>query len=156
MRFSLPGRGDPGAGQLAWRHAQGTARLVVMGARMQPPGDQSFYRGGDRIIGGVCSGLAEGFHVDPLWVRLAFVVLTFLQGVGVLLYVVLWFLMPERPGYRPAAQTTFQSMNNDLKRAWADLRAQFGGTRPPAPASSVAAEPSSSVTTSEAPTSGEV
>ena len=123
---------------------------------MQPPGDQSFYRGGDRIIGGVCSGLAEGFHVDPLWVRLAFVVLTFLQGVGVLLYVVLWFLMPERPGYRPAAQTTFQSMNNDLKRAWADLRAQFGGTSPPARASSVAAEPSSSVTTSEAPTSGEV
>ena len=123
---------------------------------MQPQGNQSFHRGSDRIIGGVCSGLAEGFHVDPLWVRLAFVVLTFLQGVGVLLYVVLWFLMPERPGARPPAQTTFQSMNNDLKRAWAELRAQFGGARPPAPPpSSTAAEPTTSVATSEVPATGE-
>ena len=122
---------------------------------MQPPPNQSFYRGTDRIIGGVCSGLAEGFHVEALWVRLAFVVLAFLQGVGVLLYVVLWFLMPERPGYRAAGQTSFESMSTDLKRAWADLRAQFGGARPPAPPTTSAVEPTSSVASAESPTSGE-
>ena len=95
---------------------------------MQPPtGNPTFYRGSDRILGGVCSGLAEGFHVEALWVRLAFVVLAFLQGIGVLLYVVLWILMPERAGYRPPGQNVFESMGSDMKRAWTDLRNQFGG-----------------------------
>ncbi len=112
---------------------------------MQPPANQSFFRGNDRILGGVCSGLAEGFHVDVLWVRLAFVVLAFVQGIGVLLYVVLWILMPERTGNRPTGQNAFDSMSSDVKRAWADLRAQFGGARPatppPAPPSSAAPPP---------------
>jgi phage shock protein PspC (stress-responsive transcriptional regulator) len=110
---------------------------------MQPPSSQSFYRGSNRILGGVCSGLAEGFHVDVLWVRLVFVVLAFVQGLGVLLYVVLWVLMPERTD-RPAGQNAFDSMVNDVKRAWTDLRAQFGGARPTASpvASTSAATPS--------------
>jgi phage shock protein PspC (stress-responsive transcriptional regulator) len=99
---------------------------------MQSPGTQTFFRGSDRILGGVCSGLAEGFHVEALWVRLAFVVLTFINGVGVLLYVVLWVLMPERAGYRPPGQNVFESMGADMKRAWADLRVQFRGGQAPA------------------------
>ena len=98
---------------------------------MQPPSDQRFYKGSDRIIGGVCSGLAEGLHVDTMWVRLVFVALVFAQGVGVVLYLVLWVIMPERHLDRPAGRTAFDSMGDDLKRAWADLRSQFGA-RPPA------------------------
>jgi phage shock protein PspC (stress-responsive transcriptional regulator) len=94
--------------------------------RMQSPGTQTFYRGTDRIVGGVCSGLAEGFHVEVLWVRLTFVVLTFINGVGLLLYVVLWVLMPERAGYQPPGQNVFESMGADIKRAWGDLKNQFG------------------------------
>jgi len=101
--------------------------------RMQSPGTQTFYRGTDRILGGVCSGLAEGFHVEVLWVRVAFVVLTFINGVGLLLYVVLWVLMPERAGYQRPGQNVFESMAADVKRAWAELRAQFG-SRPATPA----------------------
>jgi phage shock protein C len=93
---------------------------------MQPPGNQSFYRGSDRILGGVCSGLAEGFHVEVLWVRLAFVLLAFLQGIGLILYVVLWFLMPERTGDRAKGRTAFDSMSADIKHAWADLRTTLG------------------------------
>jgi phage shock protein PspC (stress-responsive transcriptional regulator) len=118
---------------------------------MEPTENQTFYRGGDRILGGVCSGLAEGFHVEALWVRLAFVVLSFLNGIGVLLYIVLWVLMPERTGYRPTGQGVFVSMQSDVKRAWADLRNQFGasattssavappGPNPPAAASAPSA-----------------
>ena len=51
------------------------------------PGAETFYRGTHRILGGVCSGLAEGFQVEALWVRVAFVVLAFINGVGLLLYV---------------------------------------------------------------------
>ncbi len=117
--------------------------------RMQSPGTQTFFRGTDRILGGVCSGLAEGFHVEVLWVRLAFVVLTFINGVGLLLYVVLWVLIPERTGYRPPGQNAFESMGADIKRAWADLRTQFGSgpaapAAPAAPATAATAETAAS------------
>jgi phage shock protein PspC (stress-responsive transcriptional regulator) len=110
---------------------------------MQSPGTQTFYRGADRILGGVCSGLAEGFHVEVLWVRVAFVVLAFINGVGVLLYVVLWVLIPERAGYRPPGQNVFESMGADIKRAWADLRKQFGAgpTAPAGPSPAAVASP---------------
>ena len=110
---------------------------------MQAPGSQTFFRGTDRILGGVCSGLAEGFHVETLWVRLAFVVLGFINGVGVLLYVVLGVLMPERAGYRATGQNAFESMGADIKRAWADVKNQFGSgpSTPAAPASAAGAAP---------------
>jgi len=51
-------------------------------------------RGSDRIIAGVCSGLAEYFHIDPTLVRVVFVILALAPpGVGIILYAVLWFLM---------------------------------------------------------------
>ena len=52
-------------------------------------------RGADRLLGGVCSGLADRFAIDPLVVRLAFVGLAFLNGVGVFLYLLLWLVMPS-------------------------------------------------------------
>jgi len=55
----------------------------------------------DRRIGGVCGGLGEFFELDPLLVRVAFVVLAFVGGLGILLYVVLWLVIPG-PG-TPAA-----------------------------------------------------
>jgi phage shock protein PspC (stress-responsive transcriptional regulator) len=94
---------------------------------MQPPSDQRIYRGTDRIVGGVCSGLGEALHLDPIWVRLAFVVLAFAQGIGVVLYLVLLVIMPERGAVRPAGRNAFDSMADDIKRAWAELRRQFGG-----------------------------
>lgn len=124
---------------------------------MQSPGTQTFHRGTDRILGGVCSGLAEGFHVEVLWVRLAFVVLAFINGVGVLLYVVLWVLMPEGAGYKAPRQNAFESMGADIKRAWADLRTQlgWGPTAPAAPTpTTAAAEPGAGVAVAtEAPAS---
>jgi len=113
---------------------------------MQSPGTQTFYRGTDRILGGVCSGLAEGFHVEVLWVRLAFVVLAFINGVGLLLYVVLWVLIPERAGYRPQGQNVFESMGADIERAWADLKTQFGAGPAVASATPTGA-PGSSIST---------
>ncbi len=51
----------------------------------------------DKKIGGVCSGLAEYFDIDPLLVRLIFVVLALAGGGGVLIYLVLWVITPEKP-----------------------------------------------------------
>src|SRR4029077_20366739 len=89
-------------------------------------GEQAFYRGSDRIVGGVCSGLAAGLHVDPLWVRIAFVLLAFLQGVGLFIYIVLWLVMPEKvEGQAP--RSGFDSMASDLRRVRRELQGQFGG-----------------------------
>ena len=48
----------------------------------------------DRMIGGVCGGLAEYFRLDPTLVRLAFVLLALADGFGLLAYFILLVLMP--------------------------------------------------------------
>ena len=55
----------------------------------------------DRKVAGVCGGLAEWLEVDPVFFRVAFVLLAFACGLGILLYVVLWLLVP-RPSKLPA------------------------------------------------------
>jgi phage shock protein PspC (stress-responsive transcriptional regulator) len=58
------------------------------------------------MAGGVCGGLAEYSGIDPLLWRVGFVALTLLGGSGVLIYLMLWVLMPmgELPAdYRPNA-----------------------------------------------------
>ena len=49
----------------------------------------------DKKIAGVCAGIAEYFNVDPTVVRLLFVVAALLGGPGLLLYIILWIIMPE-------------------------------------------------------------
>ncbi len=47
-----------------------------------------------KIIGGVCSGLGIYFNVDPLWIRLLFALLAFAYGVTILIYVIMWIVVP--------------------------------------------------------------
>jgi len=57
----------------------------------------------DRMIAGVCGGLAYYLGVDPVIVRVAAVVLAFTGGAAVVAYVVAWLIIPEgRPGEMPA------------------------------------------------------
>lgn len=51
----------------------------------------------DRWIAGVCGGLGEYFALDPIFFRVGFVVLAFICGAGILLYLVLWLLVPRAP-----------------------------------------------------------
>ena len=46
-------------------------------------------------VGGVSSGLGHYFGIDPLWIRLAWVILFFGFGTGILIYILLWILMPS-------------------------------------------------------------
>src|SRR4051794_36404291 len=47
-----------------------------------------------KMIAGVCGGLGEYFDVDPVLIRLLFVVTAFISGVGILAYIVLWIVVP--------------------------------------------------------------
>ena len=51
----------------------------------------------EKMIAGVCGGLADYFNVDPTIVRILWVVITLLGGAGVLLYIILWVIMPLQP-----------------------------------------------------------
>lgn len=56
-------------------------------------------RGTDRVIAGVCSGLGRYLGIDPVLLRIAFVILALAGGGGVVLYIVGWILIPEeKPG----------------------------------------------------------
>jgi phage shock protein C len=59
----------------------------------------------DKIVAGVCGGMGEYFNVDPVWIRLIFVLLTIVDGAGILIYVVCWILMPLNPGQKPTTDT---------------------------------------------------
>ena len=48
----------------------------------------------DRIVAGVCGGMASYIGLDSVIVRLLFLVLSFASGMGLLLYAILWVVMP--------------------------------------------------------------
>ena len=62
---------------------------------------------GDRMIGGVCGGIARYFNIDPVIVRLVFVLSVLLGGVSPLIYVLLWIVMPEESAATSATQQTY-------------------------------------------------
>jgi phage shock protein PspC (stress-responsive transcriptional regulator) len=58
--------------------------------------DMQLYRPrDDRLIAGVCSGIARRFNLDPTIVRIVFVASLFLPGPQILIYLIAWLLMPD-------------------------------------------------------------
>lgn len=48
----------------------------------------------DKFLGGVCSGIAHYINIDPIWVRLFWLFFAFTYGSGILIYILLWLLLP--------------------------------------------------------------
>lgn len=59
----------------------------------------------DRVIAGVCGGIANYLGIDPVVVRVVAVALTLLDGIGIFLYVAAWLIMPERDPSDGGART---------------------------------------------------
>jgi len=55
------------------------------------------FRSNNRMLGGVCGGIAEYFGIDPSLVRIAWVILVLAAGTGVLLYLLAWIIIPASP-----------------------------------------------------------
>ncbi|MEM0941202.1 MAG: PspC domain-containing protein [Bacteroidota bacterium] len=56
------------------------------------------FRSHDRLLGGVCAGLAEYFSLDPTLIRISYLVLSVLSAAfpGILVYIILWIVIPSR------------------------------------------------------------
>ncbi|MDG2414681.1 MAG: PspC domain-containing protein [Flavobacteriaceae bacterium] len=66
---------------------------------------KKLYRDGDqKLMGGVCSGIGHYLSIDPLWIRLLFIVFLFGGGFSVITYIILWAIVPE-------ASTTTQKLD---------------------------------------------
>lgn len=50
----------------------------------------------DKIVAGVCGGIADYIGVDPVFVRLGMVLLVFASGVGLMIYPILWLILPTK------------------------------------------------------------
>jgi phage shock protein C len=51
----------------------------------------------NRKLAGVCGGLAQYFNLDATLIRVLFVVLALLGGPGLVIYLLMWILVPEKP-----------------------------------------------------------
>ncbi|HOW39143.1 MAG TPA: PspC domain-containing protein [Bacteroidales bacterium] len=72
--------------------------------KFSSPGYHRMYRDPDnRVIGGVCSGMGAYWDIDPVILRIIFVVLTIAGGMGALIYLILYIVIPE-------AKTTAQKI----------------------------------------------
>lgn len=73
-----------------------------------------------KIIAGVCSGLADYFAIDPVLVRLVFVILALHSGIGILAYIILWIVAPMRPAFMPATNAAGTSGEFAFEQGEAD------------------------------------
>ena len=60
--------------------------------------EKKLSRFNNKMIGGVCAGIAEYLGLDPTIVRIVWVLLLFFAGFGILLYLILWIVMPKAIG----------------------------------------------------------
>lgn len=49
----------------------------------------------NRMIAGVCAGIGKYFNLDPTIIRVLYVLMVFFAGFGILLYLILWLVIPS-------------------------------------------------------------
>lgn len=65
--------------------------------REKPPIKRLFRSRKQKILGGVCGGLAEYFNVDVVVIRVLWILITLFGGVGIIAYLILWIIVPPAP-----------------------------------------------------------
>lgn len=61
-------------------------------------------RSSNGMIGGVAAGIAKSLNVDPTLIRIAFVLVSLFAGGGVLLYLILWAVIPKEGAHETLAE----------------------------------------------------
>ena len=60
----------------------------------------------EKMIAGVAGGIAEYLNIDPVLVRIGFIVTTFAGGFGFFMYIIAWIVIPEGPIGEPMQTPT--------------------------------------------------
>jgi len=91
----------------------------------------------DRMIAGVCGGLGEYFGIDPVIVRIVFVLIALANGIGLLAYLILWVIVPvkERVGATPeeVMRENIESIRTEAERLRDEVKETIQGAEMPRP-----------------------
>ena len=113
-------------GNIEQMDEHGETHAKPLESKIQNPAHRKLRRSpSDQNLGGVCSGIASFFDVDPVMVRVFFVIMMVLYGSGVLLYLVLWVILPEAKG-EEAEYMRLQRLNK-TKRLFRDAESRMIG-----------------------------
>lgn len=80
----------------------------------------------DRMLAGVAGGLAAYFGIDPIFLRIGFIVLTLLNGFGALLYLALWLIVPNEGSLSEGRSTVHEAVA-EMRTAVEELVARVRG-----------------------------
>ncbi|MBE2220010.1 MAG: PspC domain-containing protein [Anaerolineae bacterium] len=69
----------------------------------------------DKMVAGVCGGIAAYLDIDSVFIRLAFVLLLFASGIGVAIYLIMWIVMPREATVTASDAVVMQDNIKDLK-----------------------------------------
>jgi phage shock protein C len=69
----------------------------------------------NKVLAGVCGGLGEYFDIDPTLVRIAFIVLTVLTGGGIIIYPLMWLLIPSESDVSGSSEKTMNKNIEEMK-----------------------------------------
>jgi phage shock protein PspC (stress-responsive transcriptional regulator) len=71
-------------------------KLIDIFGNKQLNMEKKLTRSDDRVLAGVCAGFADYFGFDKTLVRVIYLLLVLFGGVGILVYIIFWILMPTR------------------------------------------------------------
>ncbi len=90
--------------------------------------DRLYRSSTNRVIGGVCGGLAEYFRVDATLVRILFVTLAIMfSGTGLPVYLLLWLFIPQRDVPFTDHDDSIRQNVDDIKSTFGELRQRHWG-----------------------------
>lgn len=72
---------------------------------------------GDKMIAGICGGMGEYFKIDPVIIRLVFVILAFIQGIGIIAYILLWIIVPMEGKEKPVKEVVKENIREIAEEA---------------------------------------
>lgn len=77
---------------------------------------QKIYRSEtNRVIAGVAGGLGDFFNIDPTIIRIIFIILTVFGGSGLIIYIILWLVIPSQSALSHDSQETIRSNIQEMK-----------------------------------------
>lgn len=79
----------------------------------------------DRIIGGVCGGIAEFFAVDSTLIRVLFILLVVFGGSGILLYLLLWLFIPTKSKVTGLSEKTIEDNAREIGKKAEELAGEI-------------------------------
>ena len=63
----------------------------------------------DKVFGGIAAGLGKYLDIDPIIIRIIIILITIFHGVGLIIYIILWIVIPEEP-----IENLYNSMNANI------------------------------------------